>query len=96
MPVLRGRVPRVPATYDGECRFGRGQRRYRSLRTVPRQPYGVTDTIGCTNDAWLLASPDFDHATQRVRRPGTGREVMGDHRPRGRHLETRALERRGC
>ena len=140
--VLRGRVPRVPATYDGERRFGRGQLRYWSLCTVSMQPYGVTDTIGCTNDArlattrerwftiaistpqarpanarrgcgvtWLpfgarptaalvmrnqLASPRFDHAIQKVRKPGTERQVMGDHLPRGRYLSTREFEERGC
>ena len=140
--VLRGRVPRVPATYDGERRFGRGQLRYWSLCTVSMQPYGVTDTIGCTNDAWLttdskrrftivvstpqarpanarkgcgvtwlpfgarptaalvmrnqFASPRFDHAIQKVRKPGTEREVMGDHLPRGSYLETRQFEQRGC
>lgn len=51
--VLRGRLPRVPATYDGERRMGHGQLRYWSLCTVSMQPYGVTDTIGCTNDALL-------------------------------------------
>lgn len=140
--VLRGRVPRVPATYDGERRFGKGQLRYWSLCTVSMQPYGVTDTIGCTNDArlatnrkrwftiaistpqarpanarkrcgvtWLpfgarptaalvmrnqLASPRFDRAIQRVRKPGTERKVMGNYLPRGRYLGTRAFEKRGC
>ena len=56
--VLRGRVPRVPATYDGERRMGRGQLRYWSLCTVSMQPYGVTDTIGCTNDALLATDRD--------------------------------------
>ncbi len=56
--VLRGRVPRVPATYDGERRFGDGDLRYWSLCTVSMQPYGVTDTIGCTNDAHLATDRD--------------------------------------
>lgn len=140
--VLRGRVPQVPATYGGERRFSRGQVRYWSLCSVSMQPYGVTDTIGCTNDAllaadgerrftivvstpqdrpanarkacgvtWLpfgarptaalvmrnqLASPGFARAIQRVRTPGTEREVMGEHLPRGRYLQTRAFEKRGC
>ena len=140
--VLRGRVPRVPPTYDGERRFGSGQLRYWSLCTVSMQPYGVTDTIGCTNDAWLttgrkrwftivistpqarpanarkgcgvtwlpfgarptaalvmrnqLASPGFDRAIQKVRKPGTEREVMGDYLPRGRYLSTEKFEKHGC
>ena len=43
-----------------------------------------------------LASPGFAHAVQRVRTPGTEREVMGDYLPRGRYLGTREFERRGC
>ena len=106
------------------------------------QPYGVTDTIGCTNDAkvttnardrytlvvstpedrpanarrrcgvtWVpfgirptaalvmrnqLANPAFDHAIQKVRRPGTERRVMEEYLPRGHYTGTRAFERRGC
>ncbi len=49
--VLRGRLPNVPETYDGERVFTRGQLRYWSMCSVSMQPYGVTDTVGCTNDA---------------------------------------------
>lgn len=56
--VLRGRLPRVPATYDGERRFGDGDLRYWSMCSVSMQPYGVTDTIGCTNDAHLATDSD--------------------------------------
>jgi hypothetical protein len=140
--VLRGRLPEVPATYDGETRFAAGQLRYWSLCSVSMQPYGVTDTIGCVNDAglatderrrytvvvstpqdrpanarracgvtWLpfgarptaalvmrnqLADPGFAQAIQRVRRPGTEREVMGAHLPRGRYVGTDRFERQGC
>lgn len=140
--VLRGRLPRVPATYGGEPVMAAGEVRYWSLCSVSMQPYGVTDTIGCVNDSsvavddrgfftvvvstphdrpanarrecgltWLpfgarptaalvmrnqLADPDFAHAVQRVRAPGTEREVMGEHLPRGRYLATRAVERLGC
>jgi hypothetical protein len=51
--VLRGRLPDVPETYAGEKVFTRGQLRYWSLCSVSMQPYGVTDTIGCVNDARL-------------------------------------------
>jgi hypothetical protein len=51
--VLRGRLPRVPETYDGQRVFGRGQLRYWSLCSASVQPYGVTDTIGCVNDSRL-------------------------------------------
>jgi hypothetical protein len=33
---------------------------------------------------------------QKVRRPGTEREVMGDFLPRGHYTGTRAFQRRGC
>jgi hypothetical protein len=140
--VLRGRLPNVPETYDRERVLTRAQLRYWSMCSVSMQPYGVTDTIGCVNDArlatnrrgwykvvvstpedrptnarracgvtWLpygirptaalvmrnqLADPGFAHAIQRVRRPGTEREVMGDFLPRGRYTGTKAFERRGC
>jgi hypothetical protein len=140
--VLRGRLPRVPQTYDGEKVFTRGQLRYWSMCSVSMQPYGVTDTIGCVNDArlatnrdrwyrivvstpedrpanarracgvtWLpfgirptaalvmrnqLADPDFAHSVQRVTRPGTEREVMGDFLPRGHYTGTKRFEARGC
>lgn len=51
--VLRGRLPRVPATFEGQRRFSSAQLRYWSLCSVSMQPYGVTDTIGCVNDARL-------------------------------------------
>jgi hypothetical protein len=140
--VLRGRLPNVPETYGGQRVFTRGQLRYWSMCSVSMQPYGVTDTVGCVNDArlatnrrgwytlvvstpedrpadarrrcgvtWLpwgirptaglvmrnqLADPDFAHAIQRVRRPGTEREVMGDFLPRGHYTSTRAFQRPGC
>jgi hypothetical protein len=52
--VLRGRLPHVPRTHRGERRFREGQIRYWSLCTASVQPYGVTDTIGCVNDAGLV------------------------------------------
>lgn len=52
--VLRGRLPRVPHTYEGQRVFGRGQLRYWSLCSASVQPYGVTDTIGCVNDSRLV------------------------------------------
>ncbi|HET8959134.1 hypothetical protein [Nocardioides sp.] len=140
--VLRGRMPDVPETYRRERVFTRGQLRYWSMCSVSMQPYGVTDTIGCVNDArtatsregwytvvvstpedrpanarrecgvtWLpfgirptaalvmrnqLANPRFPHAIQKVRRPGTEREVMGAFLPRGHYTGTRAFQRRGC
>jgi hypothetical protein len=54
--VLRGRVPRVPRTYEGQRVFERGQIRYWSLCSASVQPYGVTDTIGCVNDSRLATS----------------------------------------
>jgi hypothetical protein len=51
--VLHGRLPRVPATYDGQRVFGPGQLRYWSMCSASVQPYGVTDTIGCVNDSAL-------------------------------------------
>ena len=43
-----------------------------------------------------LANPDFDHAIQKVRRPGTERRVMEEYLPRGHYTGTHAFERRGC
>jgi hypothetical protein len=43
-----------------------------------------------------LPSPGFDRAIQRVRKPGTEREVMGVYLPRGRYTSTQAFEKRGC
>jgi hypothetical protein len=140
--VLRGRLPNVPETYHGERVFTSGQLRYWSMCSVSMQPYGVTDTIGCVNDArlatdrdgwyhlvvstpedrpanarrecgvtWLpfgvrptaalvmrnqLADPDFAHSVQKVTRPGTEREVMGDFLPRGHYTGTNRFEARGC
>lgn len=54
--VLRGRVPDVPETYDRERRFTRGQIRYWSMCSVSVQPYGVSDTIACRNDARLATT----------------------------------------
>jgi hypothetical protein len=51
--VLRGRLPAVPRTYEGQRTFREGQIRYWSLCSASVQPYGVTDTIGCVNDAGL-------------------------------------------
>jgi len=52
------RLPRVPATYEGEKVFGDGQLRYWSMCTVSMQPYGVTDTVGCVNDSTLATDAD--------------------------------------
>ncbi len=140
--VLRGRLPDVPETYDGQRRFERAPLRYWSLCNGSVQPYGVTDTIGCVHDeqvptdrrgrftvvvstpenrpanahracgvAWMPwgARPDaalimrnqlpsrwFDQAIQRVREPGTEREVMGEFLPAGRYLAAEEFEKRGC
>ena len=51
--VLRGRLPEVARTYQGQRTFREGQIRYWSLCSASVQPYGVTDTIGCVNDARL-------------------------------------------
>lgn len=51
--VLRGRLPVVPRTYERQRTFREGQIRYWSLCSASVQPYGVTDTIGCVNDASL-------------------------------------------
>jgi hypothetical protein len=48
--VLRGRMPDVPKTYEGERVFSAAELRYWSMCTASMQPYGVTDTIGCVND----------------------------------------------
>ena len=56
--VLRGRLPQVPATYDGERVFGPGQLRYWSMCTVSMQPYGATDTTACVNDSTLATDRD--------------------------------------
>jgi len=51
--VLRGRLPVVPRTFGRQRTFHEGQIRYWSLCSASVQPYGVTDTIGCVNDAGL-------------------------------------------
>ncbi|MGZ4455482.1 MAG: hypothetical protein ACXVGM_17810 [Oryzihumus sp.] len=56
--VLRGRLPHVPATYDGERVFGPGQLRYWSMCSVSMQPYGATDTTACVNDSTLRTDRD--------------------------------------
>lgn len=48
--MLRGRLPDVPETYDGQRRFERAPLRYWSLCNGSVQPYGVTDTVGCVHD----------------------------------------------
>ena len=48
--VLRGRLPVVPRTHQGQRTFHEGQIRYWSLCSASVQPYGVTDTIGCVHD----------------------------------------------
>jgi hypothetical protein len=140
--VLRGRLPDVPETYDGQRVFERAPLRYWSMCNGSVQPYGVTDTIGCVHDeqvptdrrGWftlVLSTPEhrpanarkacgvtwmpwgarpnaalimrnqlpsawFDEAIQRVRKPGTEREVMGAYLPRGRYTSTTSFEQRGC
>ena len=51
--VLRGRLPDVPGTYDGQRVFEPAELRYWSMCSVSMQPYGVTDTVGCVNDSRL-------------------------------------------
>lgn len=48
--VLRGRLPDVPETYDGQPVFERAALRYWSMCVGSVQPYGVTDTVGCVHD----------------------------------------------
>lgn len=43
-----------------------------------------------------LPSRWFDRAIQRVREPGTEREVMGEFLPAGRYLAAEEFEKRGC
>ncbi len=140
--VLRGRLPDVPETYDGQRLFERAPLRYWSLCNGSVQPYGVTDTVGCVHDeqvrtdrrGWftiVLSTPEhrpvnarprcgvtwmpwgvrpnaalimrnqlpsrwFGRAIQRVTKPGTERDVMGDYLPRGRYTSSASFERRGC
>jgi hypothetical protein len=58
-------------------------------------PFGIRPTAALVMRN-QLADPDFAHSVQRVRRPGTEREVMGDFLPRGHYTGTRAFQRRGC
>ncbi|MGH3370874.1 MAG: hypothetical protein ACRDPR_12825, partial [Nocardioidaceae bacterium] len=48
--VLRGRLPDIPETYDGQRVFERAPLRYWSMCNGSVQPYGVTDTVGCVPD----------------------------------------------
>jgi len=43
-----------------------------------------------------LASPDFAHSVQQVRKPGMEREVMGPFLPRGGYTSTAVFEKGGC
>jgi hypothetical protein len=58
-------------------------------------PFGIRPTAALVMRN-QLADPDFDHSVQRVRRPGTEREVMGDFLPRGHYTSRRAFQRQGC
>jgi hypothetical protein len=58
-------------------------------------PFGVRPTAALVMRN-QLADPDFAHAIQKVRKPGTEREVMGDFLPRGHYTGTRAVQRQGC
>jgi hypothetical protein len=58
-------------------------------------PFGIRPTAALVMRN-QLADPDFAHSVQRVRRPGTEREVMGDFLPRGHYTGTQAFQRRGC
>ncbi len=58
-------------------------------------PFGIRPTAALVMRN-QLADPDFAHSVQRVRRPGTEREVMGDFLPRGHYTGTRAFQRKGC
>lgn len=51
--VLRGRVPDVPHTYQRQRVLEPAELRYWSMCSASMQPYGVTDTVGCVNDAGL-------------------------------------------
>jgi hypothetical protein len=58
-------------------------------------PFGIRPTAALVMRN-QLADPDFAHSVQRVRRPGTEREVVGDFLPRGHYTGTRAFQRHGC
>ena len=58
-------------------------------------PFGIRPTAALVMRN-QLASPRFAHAIQKVRTPGTEREVMGSFLPRGHYTGTRAFQRRGC
>jgi hypothetical protein len=44
----------------------------------------------------MLVSPDFNRAIQRVRRPGTERQVMGRYFPKSSYTTRSGFEARGC
>ncbi|HEX6115741.1 MAG TPA: hypothetical protein VFY99_01485, partial [Solirubrobacterales bacterium] len=44
----------------------------------------------------LLVTPEFEHAIQRVERPGTEPEVMGPYFPRSDYMTREEFEARGC
>ena len=58
-------------------------------------PWGIRPTAGLVMRN-QLADPGFAHSVQRVTRPGTEREVMGDFLPRGHYTGTPAFQRQGC
>lgn len=54
--VMRGRLPDVVETYDGQRRFGRGDLRYWSMCHGTSTPQGATETIDCLFDEELVTS----------------------------------------
>ncbi|MGH3329852.1 MAG: hypothetical protein ACRDPJ_00985, partial [Nocardioidaceae bacterium] len=52
--VLRGRIPDVPETREGQRVFERARLRYWSMCNGSVQPTGATDTVGCVNDEQVV------------------------------------------
>lgn len=51
---MRGRLPEVAETYEGQRRFGSGQVRYWSMCHGTSTPTGATETIDCLFDEELV------------------------------------------
>jgi hypothetical protein len=66
--VMKGRLPDVVETYDGQRTFGRGQLRYWSMCHGTVTPTGVTETVDCVFDE-ALATNKRDEFTIVVSTP---------------------------
>ncbi len=78
------------------------------LSTPEQRPANARRACGVTWMPWgarpsaalilrnQLPSPWFAQAIQRVHRPGTERQVMGDYLPRGAYTSKASFQRRGC